>query len=284
MSVIAQENGQDRTIERTANYNSFLFGLALLIFSNSCAATPRGTDPQDFVFVQRGTLPIILTAPHGGEVRVSGISIRTQGKKATDTKTFELTKALVRELNDLLKSTPYVVAAKFRRKYIDANRPEGEAFEDPCAKPLYEDYHAHIREFVNELRQQNPDGALLIDIHGQSDDVNTVHRGTRDGMTVKRLLEQHGVVSLTGPKSILGTLQAAGYAVFPPNTALGKPLEDRRFRGGYTVITYGSHNSDGIDAIQLEIGSSLRKDPKFTKDLAQAIAMFYKSYLANQTR
>lgn len=217
-------------------------------------------------------------------MRVSGISIRTQGQKATDTKTFELTKALGKELNDLFGSTPYVVAAKFRRKYIDANRPEAEAFEDPRAKPLYEDYHAHIREFVNELRKQNSPGALLIDIHGQSDDVSTVHRGTRDGLTVKRLLKQHGIVSLTGPKSILGKLQAAGYAVFPPNTALGRPLEDRRFRGGYTVITYGSHNSDGIDAIQLEIGSNLRKSPKFARDLAQAMAAFYKSYLANQTR
>jgi N-formylglutamate amidohydrolase len=238
----------------------------------------------NLVLVQRGALPIILTAPHGGEVLVSGISIRTQGKKATDTKTFGLTKALVKELHDRLGRTPYVVAAKFRRKYIDANRPEAEAFEDPRAKPLYEDYHAHIRQFANELRQQNPYGALLIDIHGQSDDVSTVHQGTRDGLTVKRLLEEHGIASLIGPKSILGTLHAAGYAVFPANTALGKPLEDRRFRGGYTVITYGSHNSDGIDAIQLEIGSNLRKNPKFAKDLGQAIAKFYKSYLANQTR
>ncbi len=62
------------------------------------------------------------------------------------------------------------------------------------------------------------------------------------------------------------------------------PPQDRRFRGGYTVITHGSHNSDGMDAIQLEIGSNLRKNPKFAKDLTQAIATFYKSYLAHQTR
>ncbi len=46
--------------------------------------------------------------------------------------------------------------------------------------------------------------------------------------------------------------------------------------------TYGSHRETGIDAIQLEIGTNLRKLAVLDRtaaDLADAIAVFAKEYL-----
>ena len=191
-----------------------------------------------------------------------------------------MTEALATHLQKALGVQPFVVAARFSRKYVDVNRAEADAFDLPAAKPVYDMYHDRIRVFIREIRQRFPQGALLLDIHGQSGDPSVVHRGTRNGMTVAVLVRRHGPPALIGTNSILGALQSKGYKVFPPNTPTGEPPEDRRFNGGYTVRTYGSGNADGIDAIQIEIGRDLRTDLRFIAALGEAIIVFYKSYLA----
>lgn len=106
-----------------------------------------------------------------------------------------------------------------------------------------------------------------------------MHRGTQNGATVAALVRLRGEAALTGPQSIFGALHGKGYPVFPPNTPVGSPREDKRYNGGYTVQTYGSGNPDGIDAIQIEIGRNLRTDPEFIGALAEAVVVFYKTCL-----
>ena len=48
-------------------------------------------------------------------------------------------------LEVLVEGRPYAVVARFHRKYVDANRPEGEPFEDPGARPYYLAYIQHLR-------------------------------------------------------------------------------------------------------------------------------------------
>lgn len=58
-----------------------------------------------------------------------------------------------------------------------------------------------------------------------------------------------------------------------------------RYTGGHTAQTYGSHRTNGIDAIQLEFGSQLRARANLDKtagDLAAAIAIFAKEYLPSK--
>jgi N-formylglutamate amidohydrolase len=104
-----------------------------------------------------------------------------------------------------------VVAVRFSRKYIDANRAEADAFDAPEAKPAYDAYHGHIRRFVAEIGERFPQGGVLIDVHGQSEDPGVVHRGTRNGRTVAGLLRRHGEEALVGPRSVLGVVQGKGY-------------------------------------------------------------------------
>jgi len=241
----------------------------------ACAA-----DAENLVIARAGNLPILLVAPHGGREAVPGVPVRGSGVTSTDARTTELALALAKRLKDVLGAEPYVVAARFSRKYIDANRAEAEAFESPEAKPAYEAYHNRIRAFVSEIRRRFPRGGLLLDIHGQSDDPGTVSRGTQNGATVAALLRQRGETALVGPQSVFGVLQGKGYTVFPPNTPVGSPREFRKLNGGYTVRTYGSGTPDGIDAIQVEVGRDLRTDPKFIDALAQAVVVFHKAYLA----
>ena len=244
------------------------------------APTVLAANLEGLIIARAGTLPILLTVPHGGLDGVPNVPVRSRGTTSTDVHTIELTEALARHLQTSLGAQPYIVAARFSRKYIDANRADAEAFDSPDAKPAYDAYHNQIRLFIAQIKERFPQGALLLDIHGQSGDPSVVHRGTQNEATVAALVRKHGSAALIGADSILGAVERKGYKVFPPNTPIGSPPEDRRYNGGYTVQTYGSGKSDGIDAIQIEVGRDLRTDSRFAAALSEAIIVFYKSYLA----
>ena len=256
---------------------------ALLLLASSAGFQEK---PETLVQSRRGAVPVLITAPHGGEQAIPGAAERKNGVTVRDVGTREIAEAVAKHLEEKLGGRPYVVLALFHRKYADANRKEEEALEDPAARPAYRAYHAAVRGYVDEIRRQWPEGALLVDLHGQAADKGTIHRGTQNGKTVAQLVKRHGEPALIGRKSILGDLESQGFKVFPSGGALDTQKESPRFNGGFTVQAYGSQNADGIDAIQLELGSDLRAQEreKLEKGLAQAIATFYQEYLKGEVK
>jgi N-formylglutamate amidohydrolase len=254
--------------------------VGVLLLAMPLGAVAQASSQDGLVMTRTGQLPILITVPHGGSAVIPDVLPRTRGIRGTDAATIELAEALARHLTATLGAQPYLVVARFHRKYIDANRAEGEAFESPQARPAYDAYHRHIRQFIAQIREHFPGGALLLDVHGQAEDPDVVHRGTRNGGTVVALLRKHGPEALSGPRSIFGVVQSKGYQVFPPaNTSVGNPPEDRRYNGGYTVYTYGSRTPGGLDAIQIEVGRTFRTDPVFIAALSEGVATFYRAYL-----
>ncbi|HZW61084.1 MAG TPA: hypothetical protein VFF04_02565 [Candidatus Babeliales bacterium] len=250
----------------------------LCLFAHvSLLSAEMHNQPSDFVLVQQGTIPIILTAPHGGSLKIPNVPVRKKATKGKDLNTFELTQALSKAIEEKTGEKPYIVAAHFKRVYIDANRPADTAYEVSAAKPYYDYYHEQITKFVANIKQlfpnQNP---LLIDIHGQGREKDLVFRGTCDKQTVQQLLKSAGEDALTGPFSIAGVMSAQGIAVFPPISKPDQP-EYASYIGGFTVRTYGSHTDLGINAIQLEFGSSYRNSEMIattSQKVAQAIITF----------
>jgi N-formylglutamate amidohydrolase len=225
------------------------------------------------VLAEAGALPLLLTAPHGGVQAIPGIPARVQGTTVRDAGTSELVERVAAGLHERLGRRPYVVVARFSRRFLDANRPQPEAMESPDALPVYRAYHGRIAEFVAEMKSRFPRGALLLDMHGQGRAPDTIFRGTRDGLTVRALLARHGPGALQGADSLIGLLASKGYRVDPPIGSESR-REDRRFDGGHTVATYGSHHAGGIDAMQLEFGRHLRADARLPTDVADALVAF----------
>jgi N-formylglutamate amidohydrolase len=239
----------------------------------------RAPDLKELVVSAGGNCAIVITAPHGGVRDIPGVAPRRNGEKVRDDSTLELAQALCKSLAESEGLQPYIVAARFHRRYIDANRDDTEAYEQRDAGPIYAEYHSRIRQFVKVIRVKFHGRGLLLDIHGQGVDEKAIYRGTSNRLTVKNLLKTYGEEALSGSNSILGSLEAMGHRVFPPSARMHNASEDSRFRGGYTVRTYGSHQEDGIDAIQLEFGIDLRKDPRFIDQLQRSVITFYRNYL-----
>lgn len=249
----------------------------LLLGAVFMAAPSHAYDAASTVAASKGTLPLILTVPHDGGEFLGLVPVRTQGALVRDAGTRELAERVATLLEERLGKRPYLVVAKFSRKYLDANRAAQDAMQSEDALPAYRAYHDQIVAFVSDIKQQFPNGALLVDVHGQSDDPNTTFRGTRAGLTATALLTRFGPSALQGEKSIAGVLAAKGYQV---NPAVGAETlrEDPRFNGGYTVFTYGSQRADGIDALQFEFGRQHRANKHLAEDFTEALIVFMSHY------
>ncbi len=244
-------------------------------------------EQQSLVVTQRGELPIILSAPHGGNEPVPGAEPRKgEGLErkpggfvtARDTGTEELAHEVADAVALRFGTPPYFVVSKAHRKYLDPNRAPAAAYECDAAKAVYDAYHAALEDACREVQARFHTG-LLLDLHGQGSAKDTVFRGTKNGATVAALRQRFGDAAHTGEAGLWGQLKRRGWTVHPD------PFDGREqpgFTGGYIVQRYGRQADFGIDAIQLEFGASYRsaaRRPATATVLADALADYAVRYL-----
>jgi N-formylglutamate amidohydrolase len=184
-----------------------LLSLLLALGLNAHAASP-------YLNIETGTLPLVLSVPHGGELPLGDAPERAKGTKVKDDHVNELAQAIQRKLRAQSGKQAWLVGANISRKYVDFNRKAEEAYEAPAAAPVYAEYYAALRSAVDSVRSQP--GALLLDLHGQSFNKGAIFRGTGSGLTA------HNAPFYTQPERIehtaaivadalLAHLRAAGY-------------------------------------------------------------------------
>lgn len=225
--------------------------------------TPNATppiDPVSYLTIERGSLPIVLSAPHGGTAIVPGAPVRQTGTTTLDTNTYQLAVEIQNALMARTGKRGHLVAALVSRSYVDLNRSSDEAYETATVAPLYQAYHAALQQAVQAARSQSAAGALVIDIHGQSSDVAVVFRGTRNGQT-------SALATLYSPTGgLLARLVALGMQVSP---AAAAGVENPSYNGGYIVGTYGLAGVGGANAVQLEFGMNYRQSAVVATTAAQ---------------
>jgi N-formylglutamate amidohydrolase len=213
--------------------------------------------------IEKANIPVILTAPHSGSSRSGSLTMMarpllpgvvTRG----DLHTLELL-VLIDEYirrRTCNEKRPHVVAARFHRQFIDANRNSKVlsqvAYHPDCSssKETYEEYHGRIENCISHSLDGSPHSrALLLDIHGMGPYSDHVIVGTLNGQTCTtsghQSISQPHMGFLWHLRGLLGTtiLPLAGYADFP------------QYSGGYTVARHGGGR---VDALQLEFGGFLR--------------------------
>src|SRR5262245_20607445 len=92
--------------------------------------------PFELTLARQGALPIILTAPHGGREAPPGIAQRSPSNSKSpayarwggfavdaDARTDLLAERITEEIRRQTGQAPYLVVARFARRYVDVNRP-----------------------------------------------------------------------------------------------------------------------------------------------------------------
>ena len=114
------------------------------------------------------SVPVVLSAPHGGQQMPPDIPQRTSGCLCEDAGSLELARAIRAEFGRQLGAVPHLVVSQLHRTKLDANRgrPSAAAPESHGALAAWDCYHGWIREALDDVVAQHG-FALLLDIHGQ---------------------------------------------------------------------------------------------------------------------
>lgn len=217
-----------------------------------------------------GNLPIVISAPHGGDEKPKDIQTRTSGVFDKDDFTLELTHDIIKEFHIRTNATPYAVIATISREKVDINREVDEAYIDEKASIPYNQFHNLIKNSRKSIENRFGKG-LYIDIHGQShpkgylefgyllfNDILKLHetqlREKQEISSIKTLSnfsDECFIDQLRGPHS-LGSLMCNNGFDSIPSVKLPYASDGNYFEGAYDTIRYGSLDNGNISGIQIE--------------------------------
>jgi hypothetical protein len=221
------------------------------------------TGPNDWYAYHPGTLPIVLSAPHGGTLQPDELDTRPDASTGGDTNTQQLAFAISDALYAQTGGRPHVVVMNLHRYKVEANAwtLETATAGQPDAVAAYEGYHALIAAAVASVEAHYGRG-LYIDLHGLAssrthmelgyllsgstylvDDARLDHPGYREISSLRGLDAPFSQL-VRGPQSFGGLLQEQGYPSVPspddpwPTDEDGEPRG--YFEGGYSTHRHGS--------------------------------------------
>jgi len=220
-------------------------------------------DIKDYIEYNRGSIPLIISVPHGGATKYDHIPRRTNGIHGIDKDTIKLARELIEKIKNVFKfKTPSYIISKIHRAKIDFNRNSSEAFdqESDLAKKIYHFYHNKIEELIL-YNLETFNCSMLIDIHGFEKDKRP--KGFRD---VELILGTNNLESLypnSIPKrdwgknfrgKIVKKFNNLNIAIAP-----GHHLR-REFvlTGGYITTKYGASHIKNSQTIQIEFSDKIR--------------------------
>lgn len=223
-----------------------------------------------------GTLPFIISAPHGGSLRPGELPDRGSGTTDRDLNTEELAVAIANVFQQRTGQRPHLVLSHLHRIKLDPNREiEEAAGGNPLAEHAWREWNTFLaaaREAVNA-----GGGGLYIDLHGHGHTIARLELGymltgaqlarteaqlalLADSTSIRSLVRRSGLplAALLRGDVALGTLFENAGVPAVPSRQQPAPGGDPYFSGGYNTLQYGSYYGGSVDAIQVEAHSSFR--------------------------
>jgi N-formylglutamate amidohydrolase len=225
-----------------------------------------------YVSYVAGSLPIIVSAAHGGAMEPDEIPDRSGGTQVRDADTDRLALAIADSLEPRLGGRPHLIVSRLHRRKLDPNREIGEAAEGhPLAEQAWHEFHAFIEHASDRVADHGP--GLLVDVHGHGHEIDRLELGyLLDAADLARpdsdLLDPTWA-EFSSIRSLAGRADASFPALLRGTESLGTLFEERGvpavpsqaqpdpgnapfFSGGYNTRRHGSRESGVIDAVQIE--------------------------------
>ncbi len=262
-------------------------------------------EAEDYIEVLPGTLPVILTAPHGGDQKPASILARRYGVVAQDQHTAELTRMIVEEMEELYGGRPHAVICRLHRSKLDCNRELDEAAQgDAVAMAAWTRFHAAAAKMGEQIRETHGAG-LTLDIHGHRHEAARVElgylvKGTQLNVSNEvlnatpelwkqssvRELDQRSPQSwaelIRGPQSLGALLERHGFNSVP-SPQQPQPGQEAYYSGAYGIAAHGSREGGTISAIQVEcpwrgVRDERQNRRRFAKALALSLGEYFRAH------
>ncbi|MEO5511212.1 MAG: hypothetical protein ABIV28_03350 [Longimicrobiales bacterium] len=257
-----------------------VFLLATALAACSSARTPVETPDRvtyepgrsyfgrnGYIEYRAGSLPVILTAPHGGDLRPAEITDRTaalcggSATTVTDSNTRELVLAMRDSMFARYGRYPHVIISHLGRSKLDPNRPAGEgACGDAEAGMAWTEFQTFVDSAEHTVLRQSGRG-WYMDVHGHGHAVQRLELGyllsgadldgTDERLNTIAALEDSSSIRtmsrssaltfaqlLRGPTSLGALYVTHGFPAVPTEGAPG-PAGAPYFSGGYNTERHG---------------------------------------------
>jgi hypothetical protein len=249
-----------------------------------------------------GTLPIIITAPHGGTLRPSELPDRLGGTTVSDLNTDTLARTIASALQSRTGKRPHLVITRLHRVKIDTNRDSAEATEgNGNAVTAWFEFHDFLDVARAAVNASSPAG-FYLDIHGHGHTVQRLELGylltdaelnaTNSGLDGSTAFERKSSIRwisersplsfsdlLRGSASLGALFAAEGFPSVPSPQATG-PGTEPYFDGGYNTSRYTCAASGTICGIQIEANLTGVRDTEANRiRFAAAVAKVVDTYL-----
>lgn len=260
---------------------------------------------NQYVEYVAGNLPVILSAPHGGDKIPSDIPDRscTDCVSVKDAFTQELIMEIYQALLAKTGCHAHVIINKLHRRKLDANRDLEEAADgNNMAAMSWFEFHEYIESAKNKVTLDFGKG-LYIDLHGHSHmkqrlEIGYLLYGSELRQPDSKINSQEyigysSIKNLVGTNinglnhadllkgdSSFGTLMSSkNYPSVPSGTDPFPLTGEDYFSGGYNTERHGSIKSGTIDGIQIECNNEVRFETSKRQAFAEKLASSILDYL-----
>jgi hypothetical protein len=221
-----------------------------------------------------GDLPVVISAPHGGDLTPTEIPDRTSGTTVTDLNTVETALAVRDAFILRTGKAPHLILSHLKRTKLDPNREIVEAAQgNPYAENAWNEFQAYI-DVAEALVVAEYGSGLYLDLHGHGHEIPRVELGY---LLSASALDQNDAtldaggyaaassiraVAATSPLSFsrllrgegsFGALLAAQGIPSVPSPAAPSPGTAEYFSGGYNTDRHGSRNGGTVSGFQMEL-------------------------------
>jgi hypothetical protein len=223
---------------------------------------------RDYIKYHQGNIPLIISVPHGGSLKVQSIPMRSNGIIGMDKKTIELSISLVDKIkkhfdnkNSSNKSPSYIIS-KVHRSKIDINKIETDAYchSSKLAKEIYGFYHEIIKKYII-YNMEHFNYSILIDIHGF--EKNKIPKGFRDvdiilGTDNLKTISRDIIPRRLWKQNLRGKI-IKKFLDLDIIIAPGHPMRSEYvLTGGYITKEYGANKINNSQTIQIEFSDKIR--------------------------
>jgi hypothetical protein len=284
-----------------------IVSLSLVMVSHTSSQTVIfGTN--NYIEYQIGTLPLVISVSHGGNLEPASIPNRTCNNPvyAVDAYTIETALEIKNKLFALTGCYPHIVISHLKRNKLDPNR---NIVDGACgnqeAMTAWQEFHNFIATARNSANQQYNNNTFFVDLHGHGNPIQRIELGYLlydDELELSdNILNTAQYINYSSIKNLVTTntnnythaqllrgqyafgtlLSNRNYPAVPSQNIPFPGTNSNYFSGGYITANHTCYDPGApINGLQLELNfSNIRDTPANRSTFANAFAEVLIEYM-----